>query len=324
MKYVEFLKGERRVSRLCLGTVNFGTSVKEGLAFDLLDRFIDAGGNFLDTANVYGRWEPAWTNASEQVIGRYLKSRGGRDRLVISTKGAHPPIENMSQSRVSDKEIRNDLEESLRALGTDYIDCYFLHRDDTSIPVSDILGIMEKLKEEGKVLHYGCSNWTLRRVMDADADAMWSHREGFACNQILLSLADTNSSGITDKTMVAMDRKFFDYHSTTGKPVMAYMALAKGYFSKVLHGTPVSDSLKAMYDNRFNRYVLEHFPSYKKQFGTASTPIILSYLSSQTFPVVPIASFSSIDQLNEGLASCDIDFPTDLRDSLNSMRRFEC
>ena len=115
------------VSPIGLGTANFGTRLPEADCFAQLDRYTQIG-NLIDTARVYGDWTPGPRGKSEIIIGKWLASRRCRDHVFISTKGAHPRLESMNVTRLSPGDIQSDLELSLRALGTDYIDLYFLHR----------------------------------------------------------------------------------------------------------------------------------------------------------------------------------------------------
>ena len=109
------------VSNLCLGTVQFGSAVEEKDCFEQLNEFTDSGGNFLDTAHVYGDWLPGERARSERVIGKWLKQSGKRNHYVIATKGAHPRLDSMEVSRVNREAIMTDMEESLKCLETDAI-----------------------------------------------------------------------------------------------------------------------------------------------------------------------------------------------------------
>lgn len=150
------------VSPLCMGTAAFGYAVPEQTAFRLLDVFCERGGSFVDTANVYCRWEDG-TNGSERCIGRYLRLRG-KGRLTVATKGGHFAVSDPATSRIRLQELRRDAEESLRTLGLDTIGFYWLHRDDPAIPADEILGMCETLRREGK-------NRALRRFqLDRGAD----------------------------------------------------------------------------------------------------------------------------------------------------------
>ena len=205
MKKIKFLNTELSVAPLCLGTVNYGSAMPEKEAIHQLSRYVELGGNFIDTAHIYGDWEPGMGPLSETAIGKWLKEFPERDRLVISTKGAHPRMQTMQIPRCSDAEIEEDLNSSLELLHTDYVDLYFLHRDDPRRPAGEIVEFLEKQVKAGKIRYYGCSNWKLSRVMEANAYAKEHGLQGFVCNQLMWSLADVNFSGLADQSFVLMD-----------------------------------------------------------------------------------------------------------------------
>ena len=149
MKYIQLNNTDLDVSRICLGTAGFGDKLDQEKSFEVLDAFIRAGGNFIDTANVYCKWLEGHGNCSEQIIGKWLKDRGAEGKVIVATKGAHYSFEDPGRSRVNREDIRADLDESCRTLGKDEIDFYWLHRDDPEKPVEEIVDILEELKKEG-------------------------------------------------------------------------------------------------------------------------------------------------------------------------------
>lgn len=317
MLYVTLTGDTPPVSRLCLGTAQFGARIPQDDAVNQLDHFFEHGGNFIDTAHVYGDWLPGKKAVSEHLIGAWLKEKKNRGKAIIATKGGHPLLSSMEKSRLSEKELRTDLEGSLSALGLDCIDWYFLHRDDMSIPVVDILSYLEKFRSEGKIRRYGCSNWKLERIVEADSAA---RDNGFACNQLHWGIGDINAPGITDPTAVTMDKKTFEYHTKTQKPVMAYKAACNGYFSKRLAGKSAAPALEALYGGASNDFLLKIFPMLENETGLPAAALSLAYIMAQDFPAVPIASFSSIAQLDEGLSACDFTFPRNRFEEIRESR----
>jgi aryl-alcohol dehydrogenase-like predicted oxidoreductase len=309
MKYISLSGDIQPVSRLCLGTAQFGTGIGKDAAMEQLDHFFERGGNFIDTAHVYGDWIPGTKAISERVIGAWLKERKNKDTIIISTKGGHPALDAMDKSRLTEKDIRLDLEESLAALGLDCVDWYFTHRDDPSIPAAEILGILEKCRREGKIRRYGCSNWKLERIEEADQAAREHGFTGFDCNQLFWSAADLNLKVITDATVAVMDQKTFAYHSETKKPVMAYKSACKGYFTKKLSGTPLNEGAEALYSNPSNDFLIGILAAIERETNHTAAALILAYIMAQDFPAVPIASFSAVPQMDEGLDACDLVFP---------------
>lgn len=317
MKYMTLQSTDLKVSGICLGTVKYGTDMEERDAWEQLERFLELGGNFLDTAHVYGDWTPGERAKSERTIGRWIGRTGRRREIVISTKGAHPPIEDMGISRVRPECIRQDLDESLEALQTDYIDLYFLHRDDASVPVEELLGTLEEARRQGKVRWYGCSNWTLPRILEADAAAKKEGFSGFICNQLMWSLADINVSAMADPTMVAMDQATYGYHRETGKSAMAYSAAAQGYLAKRARGESVSGRLQELYGNDRNERILEILEKYGMPVSQAS----FAYLTHHGFTAVPIVTFRTREQLEEGARSADLELPEGLMEEIRRARQ---
>ncbi len=126
-------------SALCLGTAEFGSVVEDAVSEAITNRYVDLGGNVLDTAEVYAAWIPGGSHRSEEFLGRWLRKRKSRDSLILSTKGAHPRLASMNVPRMSKKDVESDLNSSLQRLGVDSVDLYWLHRDDPGTPVEEIL-----------------------------------------------------------------------------------------------------------------------------------------------------------------------------------------
>lgn len=227
MRRVKLPKTELTVSRLCLGTVNFGTALNPNEAREMMDAFFEKGGNLVDTAHVYSDWVPGVRSRSEKVIGKALK---GMDRksVVLSTKGAHYDLHAPKISRVVPAQIVRDLDESLECLDTDYIDLYFLHRDNPAMPVGEIMDCLEEQRRMGKFRYAGCSNWTLPRVMETQAYAEAKGMPGFLVNQLMWSLAEVNRSEIP-ADYVLMDDATMAYTLRSSMSILCFSAQAKGY-----------------------------------------------------------------------------------------------
>jgi aryl-alcohol dehydrogenase-like predicted oxidoreductase len=305
-----------------LGTAGFGTGVPREAAFTQMDRFFARGGSFFDSARVYADWIPGGHGASETTLGAWLRERKLRDQVVISTKGAHPDLKTMTIPRMSPAEVRSDLEDSLTALGTDYIDVYFLHRDDVTRPVAEILDTLETLRKEGKILQYGCSNWTRARMEAADEAAARRGFAGFICDQIRFSLGDSTLTDAGDQTLVPMDKAIYAWHERTGKAVMAYTSSCNGWFSKKLLGKPVSPSQEAVYNNEPNRRLLEKLAVWETELGVSAAVLVSSYVMTQTFPSVPISSFSTVEQLEELVTAADFPLPSEVSKTIREIKRF--
>ena len=312
---------ELSVSPLCLGTAQYGTGLSAEHAMAQLSHYVEHGGNFIDTAHVYGDWMTEGGALSEAVIGRWLHETGNRSRVVIATKGAHPRFASMNAPRCSDGDIIADLEGSLKSLGVETVDLYFLHRDDPNRPVEDILYCLEKARSAGKIRHYGCSNWTLGRMQEAERAARDNGVEGFSCNQTMWSLADINSAGLSDKTLVPMDREMYHYHMETGLSAMAYTSLGKGYFMRRATGQPLPADITSTYENPSND-AFYRLMDDAYDIGFDAMDLSLRYLVQQRFPGVAIAAFSSLTHLDEALRSAGKTLPDKLMEALCKIKRF--
>ena len=172
MRYRYLGKTGLRVSELCLGAMTFGRETTEEISHRMLDHFIEAGGNFIDTANVYFYPTPG---TSEEIIGRWLKGKV-RDDLVIATKVRFPMGEGPNDVGLSRKHILSAVEASLRRLGTDYIDVYQVHCWDNATPLEETLSTLDGLVQSGKVRYIGASNfsgWQLQKAMDVSRHQGW-------------------------------------------------------------------------------------------------------------------------------------------------------
>lgn len=302
MRTVRFQGTDLVVAPLALGSVNFGVKTTKKDAFRQMDRYSEVG-NFIDTAHVYGTVPgAAATSLSERVIGCWLRERGMAGRMVISTKGGHPPLTGAFIPRLHREELQQDVNESLAHLGIDVIDLYFLHRDDVSIPVGEILETMEDFRRAGKIRYYGLSNWTLERVGQAHDYARARGLKGLCCNQLKWSLAKINAEAVADRTLVNMDEKTYSFHARTGLAAMAYTAVAKGWFAHLTAGTPVRQSARAIYDNPCNERILSELQALSRASGRTVGELSLDYFLFHPFPAVAIASFSNDAQLEEGLS----------------------
>lgn len=313
MRYLDFLRTDLSVSKLCLGTTGFGTNITEKDAFEQMDTFIENGGNFIDTALIYGNFGNGGTGLSERITGKFLETNNMRDKVVLCTKGGHPDFDNFSKSRVTIPDLTADLAQSLENLRTDAVDIYFLHRDNPEIPASELIEWLEEQKRSGKFKYYGCSNWTFDRIYEAQSYAYSKGFEGFICNQTLATLADVNKAPLKPRDMTVLDANTLHFQEDTQINGMAYMSLANGYFIKRLAGQPLSDMYKEYYENPVNEKIAGWLKSYEETDGKYSVEdLCFGYFDIFPFPMSAIASFSTKEQLLSAMHSCDITLPENL------------
>ncbi len=189
MDYVHLGRTGLKVSRICLGTMNFGPQTTEAASFEIMDRALEEGINFFDTANVYG-WKKGegWT---EQIVGRWFAQGGGRrEKVVLATKVYGTMGDWPNQSRLSALHIVRACEDSLRRLKTDVIDLYQMHHIDRTTPWEEIWQAMETLVRQGKVIYVGSSNFAGWHIAQACETAKARGFLGLVCEQSLYNLVD--------------------------------------------------------------------------------------------------------------------------------------
>ena len=291
------------LSPLTLGTAPFGTGIPRDTAFSILDAYVDRGGNFLDTAAVYGM------GVSEQTVGDWIKSRNARSRVAISTKGGHPSLPDWSR-RITEADIRSDMEASLRNLQTECVEVYFLHRDDESQPVEAIMPILDKLVREGKTRSLGASNWTVARINEANSFAQANGMAAFEVSQIFWNGAVINKEGVYDPTLVVMDNTQHAGYAANGMPVMAYTAQAQGLFSHIRDRgyEGLSEGMLRTYDNPATRARAERILAVSAETGVSPTALSLAYLlCDREVKAYPILGISRPERLYEALEVFSLD-----------------
>lgn len=297
MKRRAIAQNLQEVSALCLGTLNFGAGLEPAACHAMLDLFTSRGGNFVDTAHVYSNWLEGEASRSEKILGCWLEHRD-RKGVVIATKGGHFDFSASQISRVVPAEIVRDIRESLEYLRTDYIDLFFLHRDNEALPVSALMDCLNEQIQAGTIRHIGCSNWRLPRLMEAQKYALKNGLQPFVCNQLMWSMAKINLHAIPPD-YACMDTSFFQYHKAHALPAMCYTSQAKGYFARRCAGESLPKSVTDIYHNNRNDRIYEQLLISSAITGKSVTELALQYFSVQPFPAFPIVSCDTEEQLLE-------------------------
>jgi len=308
MKYLTIPITDLTPSSICLGTANLGSAIPQNAAFDLLDAYVEQGGNFLDTAKIYADWLPGEKSISEKTIGTWLQQRKHRDRIIIATKGAHPDFATMHIPRLSRADIFADVEASLRNLQIEQIDLYWLHRDDVNRPVAEILDSLLELTRSGKIRYFGCSNWQAERIRAAQTYVQYSGKPGFIANQMMWSLAVVPQDALADQTTVAMNAELREYHSETSLTAIPYSSQANGWFQRMANGTmhQMNAAQQKMYNRPENERRFRRAQQLAAETGYSITEIVLAYLQSQPFLTIPIVGCQRLEQLCESLQAGDV------------------
>lgn len=311
------------ITAIGLGSVTMGSTVDRETSFALMDRYRDVGGNLIDTAHIYGAANSSEVSRSEETIGSWLKARGCRDEIVLCTKGGHPNFDPethfLGKARLHVDELESDLTMSLRSLQTDYVDIYLLHRDDPTLPVSRILDWLEAQRKAGRIRYYGCSNWTLERIREAQAYAAENGFEGFVVNQIAGGLAKLNDQALKFMDMLCLDPKFMQYHAESQMAVMSYMSMSNGYFQKRISGAELSQNSAFMYGDPLNEVLLEKLRAMQAQ-GLSVNGITYRYIMNYKFPTTALMGFSRISQLEEMIRDMETQVPQEALDELYKIR----
>jgi aryl-alcohol dehydrogenase-like predicted oxidoreductase len=288
MEYVHLGRAGVKVSRLCLGTMNFGPETGETDSFAIMDRALELGINFFDTADVYG-WKigEGWT---EQILGRWFAQGGGRrEKVVLATKvfgrmGAWP-----NQSRLSALHIKRACEESLRRLQTDCIDLYQMHHIDREAPWEEIWQAMEQLVREGKVLYIGSSNFAGWHLAQAQEIARSRYFLGLVSEQSLYNL--------TERTV---ELEVIPACEAYGIGLIPWSPLARGLLAGSLKPTTVGRRAKEdlQKDVETVRPKLETYEALCTQLGERPADVALSWLLHQKAVTSPIIGPRTMEQLN--------------------------
>jgi aryl-alcohol dehydrogenase-like predicted oxidoreductase len=280
------------VSPLCLGGNVFGWTADEATSFKILDGFVDAGLNFIDTADVYSAWVPDHTGGeSESIIGRWMKARGTRDRVVVATKVGW-------ERGLSAAHIRTAVEDSLKRLQTDCIELYQSHKDDPNTPLEETLGAHAELIKAGKVRAIGASNYSAARLREAlDVSA----RTGLPRYESLQPEYNLHDRAGYEAELEPLCRE-----NSLG--VICYYALASGfltgkYRSEADFGKSARGQRMGKYLNERGRRILAALDEVAAQCQATPAQVALAWLIARPGLTAPIASATSLDQLKDLIAA---------------------
>ncbi|MFJ1705465.1 aldo/keto reductase [Kitasatospora sp. NPDC088346] len=287
------------VSPLSLGGNVFGWTADEAASFAVLDAYAAAGGNFVDTADVYSAWVPGNTGGeSETVIGTWLRSRGNRDDVVVATKvGSHPELAGLAAAT-----IKRGAEESLRRLGIERIDLLYTHRDDLTTPVEEIVTTLDQLVREGKVREVAASNIGPDRLADSLRFAAREGLAGYVAVQPHYNLV----------SRATYEGPLSDVVAEYGLSAVPYYALASGFLTgKYRPGGAAVPSARAQGAARYlddprGPRVLGALDLVAGAHRVEPATVALAWLASRPTVAAPIASARTVEQLPPLLAAAGL------------------
>ncbi len=276
------------LSPIGLGSMKSENTWDKAKTNRIFDAFFDNGGNVYDTARVYSLF-----SKSEEWLGEWAKETGKRNQIVIISKGGHPdltakPFPDMHKPCLSKEEMTADLNASLKALQTDFIDIYLFHRDDIARPVEEVVDTMESFVKEGKIRYYGCSNWTLPRIEAAMEYAKEKGYRGFVMNQGLLNAASDNAGPLMDDTLIRIDPQMREYHKAHPELLAtAYSGIALGFFAQYLSGG--ADAVKdKSYLTEANFALAKKMEQAAKEKGITLLQETLNYFNNLDISCIPL------------------------------------
>jgi aryl-alcohol dehydrogenase-like predicted oxidoreductase len=306
-------KTDVQVASLCFGGNIFGWTVNEQASFGVLDAYEEAGGNFIDTADVYSAWVPGHEGGeSEAILGKWMHERHNRHQMVIATKVGSLPSKGRNPD-LSREHILHAVEASLRRLQTDYIDVYFAHQDDADTPLGETLGTFAELVQAGKVRVLGASNYNASRMRDA---LRISQENGYPRYEIQQPLYN----------LIARDRyegKLQQVCVEEEISVVPYSSLASGFLTgKYRQGadlprTQRAGSVQQRYWNKENFALLERIDTIARQFDATPAQVALAWLLTRPGVTAPIASATTVEQTRELMGALTLKLDQSALDALN-------
>jgi len=299
------------VSSLCLGAMYLGTRNDETTSFRLLDMYVDAGGSFIDTANIYAHWVEGFKGyESEQLLGRWLKARKNRGNLFIATKvGFEIPPYNVKRGLRSGQ-ITRECEKSLKNLAIDTIDLYYAHCDDLNTPMQETLGAFDSLIQAGKVRTIGASNfmtWRLEEAHWTSSSHGWSE---YCCVQQHHTYLRAKP-GASFYPQLAVDDTLLDYCRHRPVTLLAYSALLSGGYTRLDRG------ISAEYQGADMQARLDALAKVAQEKNITVNQVILAWMLHSHPFVLPLIAASTESQLRENIQSLDITLSQDEMTFLN-------
>lgn len=306
MQYTHLGRAGLKVSRLCLGTMNFGDATDEQTSSDIMDAAIDAGINFFDSADVYGGPQsPDMAKGyglSEEIIGRWLARSGKRNRIVLATKVYQPMETGPNDKYLSAYHIRRACDESLRRLKTDHIDLYQMHHIDRSTPWEEIWQAMEQLIREGKITYVGSSNFAGWNIATAQCSAISRNLLGLSSEQSLYNLTQRS----IELEVIPAIRHF-------GLGLIPWSPLGGGLLGGVLQKTREGRRASPAMEKKIARFreQLEAWETLCNDLGERPSDVALAWLLHHSAVTAPIVGPRIPEQLTQSLRALDISLSED-------------
>ena len=298
------------VSALCLGTMYFGSREDAEISYQLLDQYVEAGGTFLDTANIYVRWIPGFVGGeSETLLGRWMKERGNRQQLFIASKVGfeYPGVERGLPAL----RIEEECNKSLKRLGVDTIDLYYAHVDDRNTPLEETMEAFSRLVQAGKVRFIGASNYLAWRLEKAYGVSKTNGWPAFCCIQQRHTYLRPKP-GATFYPQIAANKDLLDLCHTEGVTMLAYSALLSGAYTRA--DRPVPDE----YLGPDTDVRLATLKAVAEKIGATPNQVVLAWMMQGQPGVLPLIAASTSAQLTENINALEIQLSDEQLDRLTT------
>jgi aryl-alcohol dehydrogenase-like predicted oxidoreductase len=297
------------VSALCLGVMNFGTKEDEATSYALLDQYVEAGGSFMDTANIYAHWQPGGKGGdSEKLLGRWMKERGNRGDLFIASKVGFPYAD-VEQGLEGDKIIA-ECEKSLERMDIDTIDLYYAHVDDRNTPMEETLEAFDKLVRDGKVRFIGASNFLAWRLERARWISKTNDLAAYCCIQQRFTYARPRP-GADFAPQVSANDDLLDYCASNPVTMLAYSPLLGGAYTRD------DRDFAAQYQSHDTQARVKVLKTIAEEVGATPNQVIYAWMLQSTPLVIPLTAASTKEQLAENLGALDVTLSNEQIQRLN-------
>lgn len=298
LKSVPLGKSGAVVSEICLGAMFLGSSTDRAMSERILDVYAEAGGSFIDTANIYAWWVRGCAGGeSETLIGDWMRQRKNRSRLFIASKVGfeYGPV----QRGLTPSLIRAECEKSLRRMGVDVIDLYYAHVDDRQTQQEESLDSLERLVREGKVRYIGASNFLAWRLAEAQGIAASHGWAGYCCVQQRYTFLPPQP-GASFAPQIAANDDLLDFCKTTGTTLLAYSPLLSGAYTRA------DRTLAEQYRGPAAAERLARLKALAGEKGLTPNQLVLAWLMRSSPGAIPLVAGSTVEQVREDLGAASI------------------
>jgi aryl-alcohol dehydrogenase-like predicted oxidoreductase len=310
MKTIALGNSGIEVSLFCLGAMYLGTRTDQEMSYQLLDRYLDAGGTFIDTANIYAWWIAGYQGGeSETLLGEWMRQRRNRSRLFIASKVGfdYQPVERGLRAR----QVEEECHKSLKRLGCETIDLYYAHVDDRKTPMEETLEAFDRLVKAGKVRLIGASNFLAWRLEEARWVSRTRGWADYCCVQQRYSYLRPKP-GASFEPQTAVNDDLLDYCRARGITLLAYSPLLAGAY------TQPDRPFEEQYLGPDSDVRLTVLKAIAGETGATLNQLILAWMAHSNPPVIPLVAASTVEQMDEDLGALEVKLSAGQMDRLNA------